>query len=58
MITAEAICEMSYKTIDSKPDRFPADDHTPRSQQAFNIRRTQRKAMVHPNGSVAKFFDD
>jgi len=35
-ITADAIDKMSFKAIDPKPDRLPADDHALRSQQVFN----------------------
>jgi len=41
-IPADAICKVATKTIDPHPDRFPADNNTPRGQQVFNINRTQR----------------
>ena len=36
-IPTDAISNVSTKTIDPEPDCFPADTHTPRSQQVFNI---------------------
>ena len=44
----DAIREMTAKPVRPKPDRFPADDHAAFSQQIFNIRRTQGKAMIRP----------
>ena len=40
---------MSTKTIDPQPDRFPTDNHTPRSQQVFNISSAQCEAVVRPD---------
>jgi hypothetical protein len=40
-IPADAICKMSTKAIGPQPDRLPADNDAPRSQQVFNISRAQ-----------------
>lgn len=36
-IAPDAICEMRTKAINPQPDRFPADNYTPFSQQVLNV---------------------
>ena len=43
---------MSTKAIDPEPDRFPADNHTPRSQQVFNASRANNKKMITPTATT------
>jgi hypothetical protein len=45
-IPTNAICEVSAKAIDPKPDHFSTDNHTPRRQQIFSIRCAQGKSVV------------
>jgi hypothetical protein len=49
-ITADAICEMSSKAIYPKPDRFPADDLSPLSQQILSIGCGQAEPVMRPDG--------
>ncbi len=48
-IAPDAICEMRTKAIDPQPDRFPADNHTPFSQQVLNVGCAHCEAVVGPN---------
>lgn len=48
-IPTNAICEVSAKAIDPKPDHFSTDNHTPRRRQIFSIRSPQGKPVVRPD---------
>lgn len=44
----DALREMATNTIDTKPDRFPADNHTARSQKVFDFSRAKRQQVIRP----------